>query len=149
MIFGGFVMGYPVKNNIPYEEIGNGALILILLREFKTWEELCRCYAYAEPDQLQNTNTMTLLNKLFEMRDLGLISFQDEDTNAGKRPIGEIKETPLWAKIRVAFGGMSLSEAALLSRHSKGLAVIPVFGRPHNLPADQKIDIFVLMPFKT
>jgi hypothetical protein len=146
---GELVMDYPVKNNISFEEIENGALIITLLREVKTWEDLCRRYAYADPDQLQtNTTTMMLRDKLFEMRDLGLITFRDEDAGYGKKPVGEIKETDLWPKIRVAFGGMSLSEAALLSRHSKGLAVVPVFGRPRKLPVDQKIDVFVLMPFK-
>jgi hypothetical protein len=140
-----FAMEYPMKNNIPYEEVENGALILPLLRESKTWEELCGRYAYADPAQLYNTNTMTLLNKLFAMRDLGLISFEDEETGDGRKPVGEIKETGLWSKIRVAFGGMSLSEAAMLSRHSKGIAVAPVFGRPR--PPKEKIDVFVLMPF--
>ena len=42
---------------------------------------------------------------------------------------------------------MSLSEVAMLSRHSKGMAVAPVFGRPKQL--EKKIDVFVLMPFKT
>jgi hypothetical protein len=143
---GGFAMEYPMKSNIPYEEIENGALILLLLREIKTWEELCGRYAYADPAQLMaNTNTMTILQKLFDMRDLGLISFEDEETGEGRKPTGEIKETGLWSKIRVVFGGMSLSEVAMLSRHSRGMAVAPIFGRPHQ-PQD-KIDIFVLMPF--
>ena len=60
--------------------------------------------------------------------------------------MGEIRETDLSPKIRVAFGGMSLSEAAMISRHSKGMAVMPVFGRPRE-PEDQ-INVFVLMPFK-
>ncbi len=139
-------MGYPI-NNIPYEEIENGALILLILRECKTWEELCSRYTYADPAQLQtNTNTMMLLNKLSELRALGIINFQDEQTAEGRKPVGEIKETDLWSKIRVAFGGMSLSEAALLSRHSKGMAVVPVFGRPSQ--SEEKVDVFVLMPFK-
>ncbi|HLO27900.1 MAG TPA: hypothetical protein VK249_02120 [Anaerolineales bacterium] len=138
-------MKYPVKENISYEEIENGALILLLLRESKTWEELCGRFAYADPTQLFNTTTMTLLKKLFEMRGLGLISFQDEETQDGKKPIGEIKETGLWSNIRVAFGGMSLSDVALLSRHSNGIAISPVFGRPSQ--PEQKIDVFVLMPF--
>lgn len=140
-------MEYPMKNNIPYQEIENGALILVLLRECKTWEELCGRYAYANPAQLiTNTNTLTLLNKLFDMRDLGLISFEYEETEGVRKPVGEIKETSLWASIRVAFGGMSLSEAAMLSRHSSGMAVAPVFGRPR--PTQEKLDVFVLMPFK-
>jgi hypothetical protein len=139
-------MEYPVKSNIPYEEIDNGALILLLLRESKTWEELCGRYAYADPAQLMfNTNTNALLKKLFELRDLGLIGFEHEETGEGRKPVGEIKETGLWSKVRVAFGGMSLSEVVMLSRHSKGMAVGPVFGRPR--PAEEKIDIFVLMPF--
>ena len=137
-----------MKNKIPYEQIENGALILLLLRESKTWEELCERYEYADPAQLMNnTTTMTIRNKLFEMRERGLISFDDEEIEGGKKPIGEIKETGLWTNIRVAFGGMSLSDIAMLSRHSKGIAVAPVFGRPR-LPKD-KIDVFVLMPFNT
>ena len=140
-------MEYPMKNDISYEEIDNGALILLLLRETKTWAELCGRYAYADPAQLRtNTNTMTLLNKLFEMRDLGLLSFKDDETADGRTPVGEIKETDLSSKIRMAFGGMSLSEVAMLSRHSNGMAVAPVFGRP-SLP-EEKINVFVLMPFK-
>jgi len=73
----GVQMEYPVKNNISYEEIQNGALILLLLRGNRTWEELCRRYAYADPAVLTNTNTMALRDKLFDMRDLGLITFQD------------------------------------------------------------------------
>ncbi len=82
----------------------------------KTWEKLCARYAHAHPGQLQtNTNTMTLLHKLLEMREFGLLSFDDEQIGEGKRPVGDIKETGLWSKIRVALGGMSLVEAALLS----------------------------------
>lgn len=139
-------MKTPMKNNISYEQIENGALILLLLRESKTWEELCGRYKYADPAQLMgNTTTMTLRDKLLEMRDLGLISFEDEETEGGKKPVGEIKDTGLWSKIRVSFGGMSLSEAAMLSRHSKGMAVTPVFGRPRQ--PDERTDVFVLMPF--
>ena len=135
-------MEYQTKKDIPYEEIENGALLLLLLRETKTWEELCGRYAYADPAQLMaNTNTMMVLKKLFDMRELGLLTFQCEETGAGKKPVGEIKETDLWSKIRVAFGGMSLSETALLSRHSKGMAVVPVFGRPRQ--PQEKIDVFV------
>ena len=43
-------MEYPPKNNIPIDEIQNGALILLLLRESKTWEQLCQRYQYAAPD---------------------------------------------------------------------------------------------------
>ncbi len=139
-------MEYLIKKNIPYEEIENGALILLLLREINTWEQLCNRYQYADPmDISTNTTTMTLLNKLYEMRNLGLISFYTEEKHEGRKPVGEIKETGFWTKIRVSFGGVSLSEAAMLSRHSKGMAVVPVFGRPRQ--PEEKIDVFVLMPF--
>ena len=48
------------------------------------------------------------------MRDLDLISFDDEETEKGKKPFGEIKKTGLWSKIHVAFGGMSMREAATI-----------------------------------
>jgi hypothetical protein len=133
------------KTNLPYEQIQNGALILVLLREAKTWEELCRRYVYTDPDDLANTASISLRDKLDEMRSLGLIAFEDQETDHGRKPVGEIRDTGLWAKIRVSFGGMSLSEAAMLSRHSNGMAVAPVFGRPRK--TDERIDIFVLMPF--
>ena len=37
----------------------------------------------------------------------------------------------------------------MISRHAKGMAIAPIFGRPLPLPADQQTDVFVLMPFKT
>src|SRR5262249_15326689 len=74
-------------------------------------------------------------------------SFSEEQTPKGLKPSGEIKDTGLWSRIRVAFGGMSLSEAALLSRHAKGMAVVPVFGRPAELK--EKLDVFTLMPFNS
>ena len=136
-----------MKNNIPYEQIENGAQILLLLRENNTWEKLCSQYEYVNPDDLINTATMTLRNKLLSMRDLGLINFKDQDTSFGKKPVGEINETELWSKIRVVFGGISLSDAVKISRHSRGMAIVPSFGRP-NKP-EEKIDVFVLMPFKS
>ena len=135
----------PVKNNIPYEHIENGALILLLLRECKTWEELCERFMYVKYDEPHNTGTMMLSDKLLKMREQGLVCFKDEGKKDNNRPKGEINDTGLWSKIRVALGGMSLAEAALLSRHSKGMAVIPVFGRPKQ--PEVKTDVFVLMPF--
>ena len=129
-----------------YQEFGNGALILLLLRKIHTWEGLCERFEYADPAQpLTNTNTMVLLQKLFEMREVGLIAFKDEDTGQGKMPVGEIEATDLASKLFVSFGGMSLGELWKLSRQSQGMAVVPLFGRPQQ--PEQKIDIFVLMPF--
>jgi hypothetical protein len=141
-------MKYPLSDSLSYEEIQNGALILELVRTDKTWERLCSRYAYADPAQLvTNTTSMMLLKQLREMREAGLISFEEEQTPDGPKPSGEIKDTGLWSRIRVTFGGMSLSEAALLSRHAKGVAVIPVFGRPAEVR--EKIDVFTLMPFNS
>ena len=138
-------MKYSKKTKISFGEIGNGALILLLLRESKTWEELCERYEYADPSQIEtNTTTMALLKKLHELRELEIISFDTQ--NDEMKPVGEIKETGVWTKIRVSFGGMSLSEVALLSRLATGMAVVPVFGRPRR--SKERIDIFVLMPFK-
>ena len=65
-------MKYPTKRKILHEEIANGALVLLLLRESNTWEELCRRYDYADPADLTNSTTMALLDKLIGMRKLGL-----------------------------------------------------------------------------
>jgi hypothetical protein len=88
---------------------------------------------------------MKLRDKLVEMRGLGLVEFE-ERTVSDSKTLGDIQATDLWQKIRVALGGMSLSEVALLSSHASGVAVVPIFGRPR-VP-DQNIDVFVLMPFK-
>jgi hypothetical protein len=135
-----------LTHNIPYEQIENGALILYLLRDCKTWESLCDRFQYASPPDIEgNTTSLSLYLKLLEMRSLGLVEFEEQVAD-GKKKLGEIKPTDLWTKIRVSFGGMSLYEVALLSRHAKGMAVVPAFGRPR--PVEQKVDVFVLMPFK-
>jgi len=142
-------MSYPTKRNIPYEEINNGALILLLLQECKNWKALCGRFAYADPENIiTNTNSMSLHAKLLQLRDLGLVTFE-EKSGGEKKGIGQVSATDLWSRIRVAFGGMSMSDAAMLSRHSKGMAVVPVFGRPQELDPGEKADVFVLMPFKT
>ena len=141
-------MGYPNKYDIPYEEIDNGALVLLLLRECDTWEELSERYAFGEAGELAtDTCAMALRDKLFKMRDLGLLAFEEGEADGEKRPVGKIRETSLWTKIRNVFGGMSLEDAAMISRQSKGMVVAPVFGRPES--GDEQTDIFVLMPFKT
>lgn len=134
-----------ITSHIPYEQVDNGALILLLLRECKTWDDLCGRYAFADPNDLRNTTTMAIRDKLLQMRKLGLLSFKDEDDTYGKKPLGVIEDTGLWSEIRVALGGMSLSDAARLSRHSAGMAVTPVFGR--HKAQGTKPDVFVLMPY--
>jgi hypothetical protein len=139
-------MENPPTHDIPYEQIENGALIFLLLRECKTWESLCERFQYASPPDIKmSSNALSLYHKLGELRSLGLVEYQ-EDTVDGKIEMSDIKPTELWQKIRVSLGGMGLSEAALLSRRAKGMAVVPVFGRPQSVA--KKIDVFVLMPFK-
>jgi hypothetical protein len=140
-------MEYPLKTqNIPYQEIDNGGLILLLLREYNTFETLCQRYEYAKPMELEvNTNARELRDKLFRMKKVGLLSFDEEMTKGGKKPFGEIKITSMWSDIITALGGMNRVDFALLSRHSTGVATVPVFGRPRQ-PQDS-IDIFVLMKF--
>jgi hypothetical protein len=137
-------MDDPQSRDIPYDQIENGALILWLLRDCKTWESLCERFLYASPPQKGNTNAMTLRDKLVKLREDGLVTFAERDAK-DRFDLGDIEATDLWAKIRVALGGMSLSEAALISRHAKGMAVSPVFDRPRKL--DEALDVFVLMPF--
>lgn len=143
-------MEYPLKtHNIPYQEIDNGGLILLLLRNnpHTTFETLCERYEYADASQLRvNTNARDLRDKLFKMREVGLLSFAEEKTEGGDKPVGEIMITSLWSDIITALGGMDRVDFALLSRHSIGFATVPVFGRPRQ--PEEHIDIFVLMPFK-
>jgi hypothetical protein len=142
-------MSSPVMHDISYEEIDNGALVLLLLRESRTWEALCERYAHADPAQIRtNTVTYRLHRKLLEMRELGLIHFDDEETVDGSMPVGTIEETLLSSTVRAAYGGVSLTDVAMVSRHAKGMAVAPIFGRPSPLPIDQHADVFVLMPFR-
>jgi hypothetical protein len=139
------VMRYPIKGKLRYEDIENGALILLLLRESVAWEELCGRFDYVDPTDANNTATMALIDNLRELRDLGLIRFEDSDGAEPSVPTSEITTTRLWSTIRAAFGGMSISDAALLSRQSTGMAVVPAFGRPRR--PKESINVFVLMPF--
>ena len=130
----------------PYNQIESGALVLSLVRDSKTWDALCARFDHADPLQPEmNTNSMMLLRKLRDLRRLGLVSFEEANKGAGNIPVGDITETPLSFEIRVSFGGMSLADLAAISSSAKGMAVIPVFGRPNAL--QERVDVFVLMPF--
>jgi len=132
-------------HTIPYQEIEDGALILLLLRSCSTWEQLCERFEYASPPDIEmNTAAMSLYYQLVEMRDVGLVVFEERMID-GKKALEDIKATELSQRLRVAFGGMSLADAALLSRSASGLAVVPVFGRLR--AAERRVDVFVLMPF--
>src|SRR5262245_45806305 len=94
--------------NIPYHSIDNGGLILLLLKECNTFETLCERYQYADATQLRvNTNARELRDKLFKMRRVGLLSFDEEMTDGGEKPAGEIRITSLWSDIVTALGGMN------------------------------------------
>lgn len=141
-------MSTQAAQKFTYEEINNGALIILLLRDCKTWEELCERFEYTDPTDLEtNTTTMSLYYKLVALRELGLLNFEEKVGGDGKKTLGPITVAKLWADIRVALGGMSLSDIALLSRSSKGMAAKPLFGRPGK--PDEEADVFVLMPFNS
>ena len=67
-------MENPPTREIPYEQIENGALILLLLRKCKTWESLCERFLNATPPDIErNTAAMKLHQKLVDLRSLELI----------------------------------------------------------------------------
>ena|SRR5947209_15721297 len=95
-----------------YEDINNGALIMLLLRECKTWEALCERFEYADPADLEtNTGTMLLYNKLSELRGLKLLNFDEKVDEGGKKTLGPITVAKLWGDIRVALGGVKIGRA--------------------------------------
>ena len=81
------------------------------------------------------------------MRRQGLIAFNEEVTADGTKPVGPIKDTGLASMIRDAFGGMSLDEMAMISRHAEGPRHCADFRPAKQLPSEQDLDVFVLMPF--
>jgi hypothetical protein len=130
-----------------YADISNGALILSLLSDCENFPALCDHFEGAYPNDPVSTAAMDLRRKLRELHKAGLVQFDGkklDDLNA----VVALKQTPLWSKIAVALGGMSLSEVVRLSRHGKGMAVEPVFKRPELPPRKERADVFVLMPFK-
>lgn len=140
-------MTYPLKHNIPYNQIDNGALVLMLLKECKNWTELCSRYYDANPnDLIYNTNSRQLYDKLVNMKAQRLIEFEEEGEGETKT-LGAIRVTDHWTKIRMALGGIHTTDVALISGPSKGMAVTPYFGRPEE--SDPPVDVFVLMPFDT
>jgi hypothetical protein len=138
-------MDYLQTAKFPHAQSNNGALILWLLRDCKTFEALCKRFENTKPLIPGNTTAKNLYERLCKMRDLGLVTLKDEKVDETTIEVHDVRPTALWQDIRVAFGGMSLSQVALLSSQAPGMAVEPVFGRP-NKP-EHKIDIFVLMPF--
>lgn len=141
-------MDYLQTAKFPHAQSNNGALILWLLRDCKTFEALCERFQHATPPVIpMNTTAMNLYERLCKMRDLGLVTLKDEKIDEMMIKVHDVTPTALWQNIRVAFGGMSLSEAALLSSQAPGMAVEPVFGRPN--PPEHEIDVFVLMPFNS
>lgn len=69
-------MNSPGTDQYPYEQIENGALILSLLRDCKSWEALCGRFEYASPPDIEmNTGAMSLHQKLLQMREIGLVAF--------------------------------------------------------------------------
>jgi hypothetical protein len=116
-------MTYPLRRDIPENQINNGALILLLLKECKTWTELCRRYHDANPDDLvRSTPSIQLYEQLKRMKAQGLIEFE-ESVDGDKKPPGEIRISDHWTKIRMALGGIHSTDAALLSGYSNGMAV--------------------------
>src|SRR5262245_46978321 len=92
-------MPEPVRR-FSYEEIGNGALILSLLRDCDTFEALCGRFEYALPADLEmNTTAMALRNQLRTLRTLGLVEFEEREAG-GKMSVVNLKPTPLWQEIR-------------------------------------------------
>lgn len=131
-----------------FVDINNGALILLVLRECKTWPELCGRFGYADPDDLEtNTCSMLLYQKLSELRALKLLNFEEQVDEGGKKTLGSITVAKHWGDIRLALGGVSLHDLALLSGPAEGMAVNPLFGRPGR--PGEAADVFVLMPFNS
>ena len=56
---------------------------------------------------------MVLLDKLRQIRELGLIRFDDDGEAEFATPTSDITTTQLWSKIRVAFGGIRTHEASV------------------------------------
>src|SRR5215210_4249049 len=91
-----------------YGETRNGALLMLLLREgCQTWADLCARFEYIEPEDFNNTTTLTLYQTLSALRDVGLVQFEEKEVD-GKRGLGVITVEKRWADIRVALGGLPL-----------------------------------------
>ena len=133
---------------LPPAETQNGARILSLLHTsgVDTWEALCGMFQNAKPDNIKtNTISRTLYYHLAELKRLGLVEYE-ANIRAGGPIKGKIQITMRWADIQKALGRQPLAAIADISSMSGGMAVAPVFGRVEE--PNEKIDIFVLMPFK-
>jgi hypothetical protein len=136
-----------LPSSLPFSETQNGARILLLLRSVKTWRELCACFEYVDPVNINgNTATMMLYDQLATLRDVGFVEFAG-DTTKRESIDGEIAVTVRWTKVQNALGHQSLRGIADISSAAHGVVVEPVFGRPAK--PDQPAEVFVLMPFKT
>jgi hypothetical protein len=131
---------------LPFNEVQNGARILLLLRRVKTWRDLCACFDYTDPSNMGNTATMTLYDQLATLRKLGFVEF-DADTAKRGAIDGEIAVSMHWTEVQNALGHQSLRGIADISSSASGVVVHPVFGRPAK--PEHPAQVFMLMPFKT
>ncbi len=121
----------------------NPRYIILLLRNkvVDDWESICESIGI-DPNE-ESTLHGILLQKLFILRGVGLISFKGKE-NYHKKIKGKIKLSAKWNKLQSALE-ISLTSLSLFSSNDS-IIVKPHLGIPHSLQS--VIDIFVLMPFK-
>ena len=122
----------------------HGAHILLLLRNeiANDWASLCR--EFGLNPKVYHTGHYFLRHKLDELREAGLVVFDDGDNARGKGIAGQIELSDNWKMIQTALG-ISLVELVELET-GESLVVKPYFGRPDKPP--KLTDLFVLMPFR-
>jgi hypothetical protein len=121
------------------------AKVLLLIRDgiATDWVGLCKQMGW-DPDR-PHTGHMILADILHDLRDAGLIIFDDSAGPHRRRPVaGQIRVSESWEKIQTSLG-ISLAQITDLVP-DETMIVRPYFGEPS--PPPKACDIFVLMPFQ-
>ena len=124
-------------------EISNRPQIMLSVRRDPSWSALCDGF-HIDPYDEYSTITQTLFHDISTLRDLGVLEFEG-DPRVDPPRHDSIRVTQKWMELQTALG-LSLHDLAKVTRNGRGMAVVPLFGRP--LRRADHPDVFVIMPFK-
>ncbi len=124
------------------DEVTNRPRLILLLRKKPSWLELCKSLKI-DPYGQYSTITDLLFDEVSELRDLGILEFED-DPRVDPPQHDSIRVSNTWIKLQTGLR-VSLHDLVKISRDGRGMAVMPLFGRPPK--TDDHPDIFVIMPF--
>jgi hypothetical protein len=125
-------------------DISNRPQIILSVRRNPGWRALCEGFGI-DPYGETSTITLGLFHDINELRDVGVLEF-DGDPRVDPPHHDSIRVTQKWIDLQTTLG-LSLHDLARTTRNGRGIAVVPLFGRPR--AQGEHPDVFVIMPYKS